>query len=135
MIEEVVRQWIQKAENDLKTARDELATDEPATDTICFHGQQCAEKYLKAFLVFHQRHFRRTHDIAELIELCKEVRESFNELYEAGADQLTIYATHVRYPDDFHMPGLAETHACLQRASSVREFVLARLRDGGMDDL
>jgi len=49
---ETVRKWILKAENDLKIARDEIQTKEPATDAICFHAQQCVEKYLKAFLVF-----------------------------------------------------------------------------------
>ena len=34
---EIVRDWFQKARNDLKIARDELATPEPATDTVCFH--------------------------------------------------------------------------------------------------
>jgi len=46
--------WIKKAENDL-VAAEHLLTARPHTpyDTICFHAQQCAEKYLKAFLIFH----------------------------------------------------------------------------------
>ena len=47
MNEKTVRAWIAKAESDWKTGRDEMATENPATDTICFHMQQCAEK-LKA---------------------------------------------------------------------------------------
>lgn len=49
MNEQTVKSWILKAESDLKTAKDELATPKPATDTVCFHAQQCVEKYLKAF--------------------------------------------------------------------------------------
>ena len=41
------RDWALKAEGDLKTARDEFATEEPATDTVCFHSQQSAGNYLK----------------------------------------------------------------------------------------
>jgi len=67
--EEVARRWVQKAENDLKIAIDELQTENPANDMVCFHLQQCVEKYLKAFLTLHNQHFRKTHDIAELIEL------------------------------------------------------------------
>jgi len=33
MNEDAVRNWITKAENDLKIARDEMATDEPVTQT------------------------------------------------------------------------------------------------------
>ena len=45
------RKWQIKAENDLKTIANELASSNPITDTICYHSQQAAEKYLKLFLV------------------------------------------------------------------------------------
>lgn len=53
MNEETVKLWLVKADHDLKTAKDELATDDPATDAVCFHAQQFVEKYLKAYLVFN----------------------------------------------------------------------------------
>jgi len=47
----VVRGWVQKAESDLKTAVLVLhAGEEGLADTVAFHAQQCAEKYLKALL-------------------------------------------------------------------------------------
>ena len=47
----VVREWIEKADNDLKNATHTLTLGaEGPTDTICFHSQQCVEKYLKRFL-------------------------------------------------------------------------------------
>jgi HEPN domain-containing protein len=53
----LVRQWISRAENDLLN----LAAQEIPWDTICFHSQQAAEKYLKAVLVFHAQPVPRTH--------------------------------------------------------------------------
>jgi len=49
---QVVREWVIKAENDLKNAAHTLkmGADCP-TDTVCFHAQQCVEKYMKAVLV------------------------------------------------------------------------------------
>jgi HEPN domain-containing protein len=48
----VAREWTTKAENDLKTAAHTLKLGSKCpTDTVCFHAQQCVEKYLKAFLV------------------------------------------------------------------------------------
>ena len=40
----IAREWVQKAENDLKNAAYTLrmGKDCPA-DTVCFHAQQCAE--------------------------------------------------------------------------------------------
>ena len=40
--------WIRKAENDFKNIRATLVRADPAWDTVCFHAQQAAEKYLKA---------------------------------------------------------------------------------------
>jgi len=58
----VVREWSAKADNDLKTAAHtlKLGRDCP-TDTVCFHSQQCVEKYLKAFLVLVEIPFPKTH--------------------------------------------------------------------------
>jgi HEPN domain-containing protein len=126
-LEELVRNWLLKAESDLKIGKDEMQTDQPTMDMVCFHMQQCVEKYLKAYLTFHSIYFRRTHDIAELIELCQEKDQEFETLYQLEADALTIYGVEVRYPDDFYMPTHEEADKALQVALSVREFVQTRL--------
>jgi len=66
----VVRGWLAKAENDLKTAAHtlKLGADCP-TDAVCFHAQQTVEKYLKALLVLRGIDFPKTHDIEELTGL------------------------------------------------------------------
>ncbi len=48
---ESVTYWCLKAQNDLKNAGHEIEHDDPALDTVCFHAQQAAEKYLKAYLL------------------------------------------------------------------------------------
>ena len=48
----VVAEWVLKAEDDLKNAVHTLKLGRTGPiDTVCFHAQQCAEKYLKAYLV------------------------------------------------------------------------------------
>lgn len=39
MNEKSTGEWIAKAERDLKIGKDEFATEDPATDMICFHMQ------------------------------------------------------------------------------------------------
>jgi len=64
----VIQQWVQKAENDLQTATYTLQLGEDCpTDTVCFHAQQCIEKYIKALLVLHESEFPRTHNLGVLI--------------------------------------------------------------------
>jgi HEPN domain-containing protein len=48
-LHETVRRWVVKAENDLHAVVRILTPELDApTDTICFHAQQCIDKYLKA---------------------------------------------------------------------------------------
>ena len=129
MNEDTVKNWIAKAENDLKIGKDEMSTEKPTTDGICFHMQQCVEKYLKAYLIYHGREFRKTHDIAELIELCSEINPEFKELYKIGAVELTDYAVEVRYGEEIYFPTLEEAKEAIEIAEKVKEFVMTQLED------
>lgn len=66
-----VRQWISYAEDDFRLARHalSLSSDVPYR-LIAYHAQQCAEKYLKAYLVSHNTDFPYTHNIKALLKLC-----------------------------------------------------------------
>ncbi len=63
--------WISYAEDDLGLAQ--FALTMPGSRPyrlIAYHAQQCAEKYLKAYLVYHDIDFPYTHDIKKLLKLC-----------------------------------------------------------------
>ena len=63
------RQWVEKAEHDLINAEYTLTLEKNCPlDTVCFHAQQCAEKYLKAFLVQKSISFPKTHDLRVLMK-------------------------------------------------------------------
>ena len=126
-LQQLVRNWLIKASHDLKIGRDQMKTAEPTTDLVCYHMQQCVEKCLKAYLVAHKKSFRRTHDIAELIEQCKEIDPAFDALYQKQADSLTIYGVEIRYPDDFYMPSRNEAESSIEIALFAHEFVRAKL--------
>ena len=50
-----VREWVRYADEDLRLARHGLTlTSGCPYRLIAYHAQQCAEKYLKAFLVFSE---------------------------------------------------------------------------------
>lgn len=48
----------------------------------------------------------------------------------ADADVLTIYATDVRYPDDFYMPPLEETKESIEIAEKAMDFIKEKLHEG-----
>ncbi len=122
---EVAREWAVKADNDLKTAAHTLELgDECPTDTVCYHAQQCVEKYLKAVLVVAGVDFPKTHDLEKLTTLVPaDARPQFSVEEQA---RLTDYATAARYPgwDDV---SLAEARRAVAVARRVRREVRRRL--------
>ncbi len=131
MNEETVKNWILRAENDLKIGKDEIKTDNPATDMVCFHMQQCVEKYLKAFLIFNGKEIRKTHDIDEIINQCRKIDQDFSSLFEINADLLTKYAIEIRYGETFYFPSIEEAHEAVNIAEKVRDFVRKKFIESG----
>ncbi len=59
--------WIEKAEGDWATMNREHQVEvNPNYDAVCFHAQQCAEKYLKGRLFEAGASFKKTHDLLNL---------------------------------------------------------------------
>ena len=127
MNNDIVGLWILKAKNDLKTGKDEFITEDPATDTICFHMQQCVEKYLKSFLIFNGVEISKTHNLALLLQQCIEIDSEFEKLRNIKADELTLYAVVTRYPDDFYMPSKEEAESAIDIAEKVKQFVSEKI--------
>ncbi|MGC8928890.1 MAG: HEPN domain-containing protein, partial [Myxococcota bacterium] len=122
-----------KAENDLKIGKDEMLTEAPATDAVCFHMQQCIEKYLKAYLIFNGKEIRKTHDIAELISNCSEIDESFKTLLKPDIVKLTDYAVEIRYGEDFYFPSVDEAKEAIEICEKVIEFTMNKLKEKGFE--
>lgn len=125
MSDEPLEEWLERAEEDYRQAQVALRQRKyPAYNTACFHSQQCAEKYVKAFLVRHRIIFRKVHDLDELYNLCAGVDESFKVIFDALMI-LNPYAVDIRYP------GVSATKDDARDAvaamKQVRTFVRARL--------
>jgi len=60
-----VRDWVQRAVEDLREAEHDLTAEPPPLRGAVFHCQQAAEKALKAFLTAHEEPFRKIHDLDE----------------------------------------------------------------------
>lgn len=120
---DLVRQWIRKAGSDLTAVR--LAVDAgTALDTACFHAQQAAEKFLKAYLIFAEIEFPYTHSLSKLLELCESKDRAFHSL-ASQVEPLTPYAAELRYDDEF-WPSQETAMEAQAAADAVRTFVLAR---------
>ena len=122
---EVTSEWVSKAEEDFYSADMLLHTGKvPMAGTASFHCQQCAEKYLKAFLQEHRIRFERKHDLLPLDDLCLKVDKEFMKI-RVDLESLEDYAVAIRYPGVNASVELAE--AAFDTAKRVRKFIRRKL--------
>jgi HEPN domain-containing protein len=118
-------EWVTKAEGDFATAGRELrARTSPNYDAVCFHCQQCAEKYLKAFLQENEQHIPKIHNLIELMLLCEEMDGSF-EMLRADLVTMERYSVRVRYPGE--IAEKEDAQSAYAAAGIVRAFAKQKL--------
>ena len=89
-------EWIEKAEGDWKVALREVQAPDPVWDVVCFLAQQCAEKYLKAFLEEQDIPFPKTHDLVVLVDLVGGLPEF--KSFRPRLAELSVFGIAARYP-------------------------------------
>ena len=116
--------WFVKADDDIELARRALGPDRPLPALACYHAQQCAEKYLKGYLVAHSVSFRFVHDLGYLIDLCTGLDPAFADLLPA-AITLNPYVGTARYPAEAaQVPDIEAAHKAIRLAQQIADFVL-----------
>jgi len=123
---EFTREWVRKAESDFKTAAHLLKSSPDLAEGTSFHSQQAAEKYLKAFLVWHQIEFPKTHDIEALLRLAGKVDDKIPEIL-GDTVILTPYGVDYRYPGEYPEVGMSDAERAFLLADRVRAEVRSRL--------
>ena len=124
-----VREWLQKAEKDLLSARILLEHEPPVPETACFHCQQTVEKALKAFLVWKTVPFEKVHSLTYLLDLCEAQEPGFASLRDK-AETLAPYAVEVRYPGEVMEISQEEAQEALATAEAVWNFILNLIPNG-----
>jgi len=131
VLSQQVKEWIEIAEDDLKFAKHGFSISSGVPyRIIAFHSQQCAEKYLKAFLLYNKVDFPYTHNITTLIDLCSEIDETLEELRDA--EILTSYATANRYPSEYRKLKKSDAQNSVKLAEKVKSAIRKRLIDVGV---
>lgn len=87
-------------------------------DLVAYHAQQCAEKYLKAYLVFQLVDFPYTHNLLRLIELIPAGAHWVTEI--EPAEVLSAYAVSARYPGEDEPVTEVEAREAIEIAGDVR---------------
>ncbi len=127
-----VKLWISHAEEDLRLAQHGLKLKSSCPyKLIAYHAQQCAEKYLKAFLVYHKIDFPYTHNISHLLELSAEKADWTEKIKDA--EELTPFAITTRYPGEYEEVTKENVVRAIKIAKSVKRTVRAALDQEGIN--
>ena len=91
---------VQKAEDGYTAVKWLQQSPTPVSDPICFHAQQCIEKYLKAWLQEANLRSPRTHDLKGLLALIVPSIPAW-QAWEKDVATFDKYAVDGRYPGYF----------------------------------
>ncbi|MCE2414585.1 HEPN domain-containing protein [Candidatus Poribacteria bacterium] len=118
-------EWIEKAEEDYNAAKWLQQSPNPLHNSICFHVQQCIEKYLKAWLQEANIHTPRTHNLQELLDLIVQSLPTWAR-WQSDFKIITAYAVDPRYPGDSATSD--NTQHAMHICNEVRQAVRAHLK-------
>ena len=121
---EIVKQWIEKGDHDLGTAQVTFLYLPKYSDTIAFHCQQAAEKYLKGYLLFLDIPFQRKHSLNYLLGLISTKIQVNYEIYD-NASILEEFAVEIRYPDTFIELSDEDIQQAFEISKLIRKYVLS----------
>jgi len=126
-LKDLVHEWLQKARQDLDSAKFLSDMKPLPKDIIGFHCQQAVEKCLKAFLVLHDIEPPRSHDLLYLKTKCQSM-EGLSEIDENILSRLNPYAAQHRYPSEIDLDE-SDVFSDLEKTSLLVEELLGNIED------
>ena len=117
----ITLEWIEKAEGDYTTVILLQQSPIASKDVICFHAQQCIEKYLKAWLQEANIPVPRTHNLEELLGLIVATIPAWN----SWQSNFSTLSNHVI---DFCYPGKSATTENASHAVKTCKMVRKAVR-------
>jgi len=118
-----IKEWINKADHDLGSAKLIFLHIPDYFDTIAFHCQPAVEKYIKALLVYFEIDFQRSHNLIYLLDLLTKKLEVSEDRYEK-AILLNGFSVQIRYPDKTIYLSKEELATAIEIAQDFRVFAI-----------
>ena len=122
-IDKNIKEWIDKGDHDLGSAKLIYLHIPEYFDTIAFHCQQATEKYLKSMLLHYNIEFQRTHNLVYLLDLLSQKLEVSDEIYDK-AIVLNGFSVQIRYPDNTLFLTKQELELSIAISDEFRAFAM-----------
>jgi len=117
--------WVEFAEKDYEAVQLLVHNAKPLLEIICFHCQQCAEKYIKAFIIKTNNEIQKTHNLEELLKTCIKIDCDFISIKNQCID-LSDYAVETRYPYPYEID-LEDMKKAIQDLDTIRDFIVNKI--------
>lgn len=120
------KDWIEKADHDLGSAKIIFLHLPDYFDTVAFHCQQAVEKYIKAILIHKGIEFQRSHDLIYLLELLSNNTAISQDKY-IKAVILNGYGVQIRYPNKIIKLSKEDLQQAIAISDEFRLFVFEQI--------
>ena len=119
------KEWVEIASQDLASAKYLVSMKPVPLEIICYHCQQCAEKYMKAYLVFRNKEVIKTHDLISLYKELIELDITFEEIKNECID-LTDFSITTRYPYKLELDKI-DMEKAIMDAEKIQTFIIDKI--------
>jgi HEPN domain-containing protein len=125
-----VHEWFEIAKQDLQSAKTLKKFQHPTpVESVCFHCQQSAEKYLKGYLALNGTVPPKTHDLNVLGNMCVSIDKVFAN-WESNLRFLKTFAVLPRYPKELDISD-SEMNKAIVYAERIEKDVFALAKEKG----
>ncbi len=118
------KEWLKIAVDDLASAKGLFKLE--LLGTSAYHCQQCAEKMLKAYLVYRKINVNKTHDLVSLTLQCKKFDQTFEKILYDAKD-LKPYTVAFRYPSEYDIPDIEDMQSAIEKTIKIYNFVKRKI--------
>lgn len=121
-----VKDWIRRADEDFGAAKLIQGHVPEYQYTVCFHCQQAADKYIRAFLTYHDAEVTDNVQLAFLLDKASKLCQLPKELYQ-DAEEMDYLVIKFRYPLDLLSSMELDFENLMKMVTHFREFFVKQI--------
>lgn len=126
----IVNEWLKKADSDFRYAKMSFENFDDFYAQICVLCHDGAEKYLKAYLIYHNINPERIHDLVTLHKQCVKVNKNDADLtrIEEECRLLNQYYIPLKYPSHYPAVDRQKAKEAIEAIEGISKIAKNKIR-------
>lgn len=116
------KEWFKIGDNELGYARCAFNDFDDFYAQMCVQAHQTIEKYLKGFLVYHNKRYPFTHDLTKLIKECAKINSACAQFLD-DCNKITDYYIELRYPVHYLNKTKTQAKEAIDIADKIVKYI------------